>query len=63
MSVESETPNTESVEMRPDREERATEDAHVEEEEEEVMKKINTRSLVYSFRIQNSYKNKCHIHH
>lgn len=44
--------------MRPDRDERAAEDAYDEEEEEEeevedeVMKKINARSLVYFFRVQ-----------
>jgi len=40
--------------MRPDRNEHAAEDAYEEEEEEkdEVMKKINARSLVYSFRVQ-----------
>lgn len=62
VSVVSETSNPESIEMRPDRKERAAEDTH-EEEEEEVMKKINACSLIYFFQNTNSYKKKEQMSH
>lgn len=45
--------------MRPDRKERAAEDAH-EEEEEEDKRRRNTRSLVYFFRIVQVQKQMSH---